>query len=245
MQGTWAHRGRPQLGMSGNTYDRCAFCSSRGRSRPPENALDGAAHDRAAQGEATGGVWRLPKKCEEKHRAVGCLRARKDRRPTPPSKRRLTPSPSHLCLARLSLSRTSISSEPSATGTRARGGPGTCAHGRARAARCAGRRRRGSARRAAAGRVAWRAAARARMPRLRGAARRSCCCEASQASCQGRNLVKCPLAGFVWYQGVVERNGRLLFWECLKRLERPFCLLIAFVVILTSIRLATTIPERL
>ena len=197
MQGTWAHRGRPQLGMSGNTYDRCAFCSSRGRSRPPENALDGAAHDRAAQGEATGGVWRLPKKCEEKHRAVGCLRARKDRRPTPPSKRRLTPSPSHLCLARLSLSRTSISSEPSATGTRARGGPGTCAHGRARAARCAGRRRRGSARRAAAGRVAWRAAARARMPRLRGAARRSCCCEASQASCQGRNwLSACWLVSF-------------------------------------------------
>ena len=61
----------------------------------------------------------------------------------------------------------------------------------------------------------------------------------------GQKLAKCLLAGFVWYQGVVERNGRLLFWECLKRLERPFCLLIAFVVILTSIRLATTIPERL
>ena len=61
----------------------------------------------------------------------------------------------------------------------------------------------------------------------------------------GQILAKCLLAGFVWYQGVVERNGRLFYSECLKRLERPFCLLIAFVVILTSIRLATTIPERL
>ena len=61
----------------------------------------------------------------------------------------------------------------------------------------------------------------------------------------GQKLAKCLLAGFVWYQGVVERNGRLFYSECLKRLERPFCLLIAFVVILTSIRLATTIPERL
>ena len=44
----------------------------------------------------------------------------------------------------------------------------------------------------------------------------------------GQKLAKCLLAGFVWYQGVVERNGRLLFWECLKRLERPFCLFDCF-----------------
>ena len=105
MQGTWAHRGRPQLGMSGNTYDRCAFCSSRGRSRPPENALDGAAHDRAAQGEATGGVWRLPKKSAKKNTepSAACAHARIDA-PRRPAKGDLHQAPaiyaSHGCHSR-------------------------------------------------------------------------------------------------------------------------------------------------